>query len=417
MMPSLVLPMLRTDRPGDSAAVNPVHASRRATLSLVALTLVTLAPLGCKKAPPPAFPPTEVSVVTVVPRTIDLVYDFAGEVQAAHRVEVRANVTGVIVSRPYTEGGEVRAGDLLFKIDPTIYDAAWRSAKARLAQAEARLTNAQRNSDRLRPLLADSAVARQDVDNAENELAQAKAGVEDATAEVDRTRKDLNDTDVRAQISGRAGQALLLVGARVTGTGDLLTTVDALDPVYVNFQPSSQQLLSWRRDRRTGRQLQPGGSVRIQAILPDGTPLARLGQINYVDPVVDVETGTQKFRAQFANGDRTLVPGQFIRVRVQGLSRDSAIVIPQRAVLQAMGRQTVFVVGPGDTVAAREVQASAWTGDQWLIDAGLAAGDRVIVDGVQKVGPGRVVKPVPLTDSTTASASLGAGAPAKAAKP
>ncbi|HTO72685.1 MAG TPA: efflux RND transporter periplasmic adaptor subunit [Gemmatimonadales bacterium] len=397
--------------------MNQVTTKRRARLPLAALTLVSLAPLGCKKSPPPAFPPTEVSVVTVVPRTIDLVYDFAGEVQAAHRVEVRSNVTGVIVSRPYTEGSEVRAGDLLFKIDPTIYDAAWRSAKARLAQAEARLNNAQRNSDRLRPLLADSAVARQEVDNAENELAQAKAGVEDATAEVDRTRKDLNDTDVRAQISGRAGQAYLLVGARVTGTGDLLTTVDALDPVYVNFQPSSQQLLSWRRDARTSRQILPGGSARIQAILPDGTPLARLGRINYVDPVVDVETGTQKFRAEFSNGDRLLVPGQFIRVRVQGLSRDSAIVIPQRAVLLAMGRQTVFVVGAGDTVAAREVQASAWTGDQWLIDQGLAAGDRVIVDGVQKVGPGRVVKPVPLTDSTTAAASLSAGTTKGAGKP
>lgn len=381
---------------------------------------MALAPLSCKKAPPPAFPPTEVSVVTIVPRTVGLVYDFAGEVQAAHRVEVRSNVTGVIVSRPYTEGGEVRAGDLLFKIDPTIYDAAWRSAKARLSQAQARLTNAERNADRLRPLLADSAVARQEVDNAENELAQARAGVEDATAEVDRTHKDLTDTDVRAQISGRAGQAALLVGARVTGTGDLLTTIDALDPVYVNFQPSAQQLLTWRRDRRANRQLQPGGSVRIQAMLPDGSLLPREGRINYVDPVADAETGTQKFRAEFANGDRMLVPGQFIRVRVQGLARDSAIVVPQRAVQQAMGRQVVYIVAAGDSVMAREVSATGWAGDQWLIEKGLAAGDRVIVDGVQKVGPGRVVKPVPLVDTPPSGAPLPSAtgaAPSSGAKP
>jgi membrane fusion protein (multidrug efflux system) len=378
----------------------------RSNPSLLALVLPLVGALACKKAPPPAFPPTEVSVVTIVPRTVNQVYEFAGEVEAAHRVEVRSNVTGLILSRPYQEGSEVHAGDILFRIEPTIYDAAWRSAKARLLQAQARLTNAEHNSDRLRPLLADNAVARQDVDNADNELAQAKAGVEDAAAEVDRTHKDLSDTEVRAQISGRAGRAALLVGARVTGPSDLLTTIDALDPIYVNFQPSAQQLLSWHRDARASRQLLPGGSVRIQAILPDGSPLPRTGRINYVDPVVESQTGTQRFRAEFSNGDRQLVPGQFIRVRVQGLARDSAIVVPQRAVLQSMGRQVVFVVGGGDTVSAREVQASGWSGDQWLIEHGLAAGDRVIVDGVQKVGPGRVVKPVPLTDSLAAGASL-----------
>ena len=386
-------------------------------LPLTALVFLLVGPLGCKKAPPPAFPPTEVSVVTITPRTVNQVFEFAGEVEAANRVEVRSNVTGLILARPYREGSEVRAGDLLFKIEPTIYDAAWRSAKASLAQAEARAVNAKRNADRLRPLLADNAVARQDVDNAENELAQAEAGVEAARAEVDRTHKDLSDTDVRAQISGRAGRAALLVGARVTGSADLLTTIDALDPVYVNFQPSAQQLLSWRRNARANRQLQPGGSVRIEAILPDGSLLPRTGQINYVDPVVASATGTQQFRAQFTNADRLLVPGQFIRVRVQGLARDSAIVVPQRAVLQSMGRQVVYVVGAGDSVSAREVQATGWSGDQWLIERGLAAGDRVIVDGVQKVGPGRMVKPVPLVDTTatgTSLTSMAPGAPAGA---
>ncbi|MEO8031468.1 MAG: efflux RND transporter periplasmic adaptor subunit [Gemmatimonadota bacterium] len=379
--------------------------------SLLSVLLVATA-LGCTKPAPQAPPPTEVSVITVSPRTVDQSYDFAGEVQAAHRVEVRSNVTGLILSRPYQEGGQVNAGDLLFKIEPTIYDAAWRSAKATLAQAEARAVNAKRSADRLTPLLADHAVAKQDVDNADNELAQANAGVEAARAEVDRTHKDLSDTDVRAQISGRAGRANLLVGARVTGPSDLLTTIDGLNPIYVYFDPSAQQLLSWKKDPRANRQLQPGGTVKIEAVLPDGSTLPRTGRINFIDPVVDASTGTQHFRAEFTNPDRLLVPGQFIRVRLQGLSRDSAIVVPQRAVLQSMGRQIVYTVGAGDTVAAHEVQATSWTGgDQWLIESGLTPGDVVIVDGIQKVGPGRVVKPVPLSDAPAPGAPLPSAAP------
>jgi membrane fusion protein, multidrug efflux system len=367
--------------------------------------LVAASGMGCKQAPPPPPPPAEVSVVTVVPRTVDDVPEFVGSVEASRSVPVRAQVGGVIVARPYTEGTAVHAGEVLFRIDPRTYEADYRSAQARLADAEARVSNAESNLARLKPLLADNAISRQEYDNADAEAKQARAGVEDAKAAVDRARKDFEDTEVRAEISGRVGKANLELGTRVRGTDDILTNIDVLNPVYVTFSPTGQQLLDWRRDPRATRLLTPGGAAKVQAVLSDGTTLPVLGHIDFVDPVLNPATGAQQFRAAFANADRFLVPGQFVRIRVLGLVRDSAILVPQRAVLQQLGRQLVFVVGQGDTVQARDVEATGWSGDQWLIARGLNAGDRVVVDGIQKIGPGRPVHPVPLADSVnTASA-------------
>jgi len=368
---------------------------RRGALVLL-LTLTALLLVACaKEAPAPPSPP-EVAVLAVEPRAVEDQYDFMGDVQAFRRVEVRAQVSGVILERPFREGAEVKASDVLYRIDPRPYEVALRGAQARLAESEARLANAETNAGRLRPLLSDNAVAKQDVDNAEAELKQARAAVDDAHASVDQAKKDLDYTVVRAEIAGRVGRALLDLGTRVTALSDVLTTIDQIAPVYVSFRPSAQQQLAWKRDPRTARALEPGGSVRVQAMLPDGTTLPRTGRIGFVDPVVDLATGTQQFRAEFDNSDRLLVPGQFVRVRLQGLTRDGAILVPQRAVVQQMGRQVVYVVGHGDSVGVREVVARAWVGDQWLIDRGLGAGDRVIVDGVQKVRAGAVVKPVRL---------------------
>jgi membrane fusion protein (multidrug efflux system) len=349
--------------------------------------------------------------VAVEPRTVDQVPEFVGSVEASRSVQVRAQVEGVIVERPFTEGRGVRPGEVLYRIDPTTYDAAWRSARARLADAEARVANAEQNLARLTPLLADNAISRQDFDNAEAQAKQARAAVEDARAAVDRARKDLDDTYVRAELAGRVGKTNLELGARVRGSDDVLTTIDVLDPVYVTFSPSGQQLAGWRRDPRSSRLLSPGGGAKVQAILPDGSTLPVQGRLDFIDPVLNPATGAQQFRASFSNSERMLLPGQFVRVRLLGLVRDSAILVPQRAVLQQLGRQMVFVVGPGDTVQARDVQATGWAGDQWLIERGLTAGDRVVVDGVQKIGPGRPVHPVPLADSARTASTATAPAP------
>jgi membrane fusion protein (multidrug efflux system) len=345
------------------------------------------------------MPPTEVSIVTVTPAPIADPVELSGAVQAFRTVQVRSQVSGVIVARPFREGSQVKAGEVLFRIDPTTYDADYRNAQAQSADAEARLANAESNASRLRPLLADNAVSQQDVDNAESAVKQARAAVDAAKARADAARKSLTESTVRAEIAGRVGRALLDVGTRVTGPGDVLTTLDVLDPIYVSFRPSAEQQLAWRRDADTRKALQPGGSARVEAVFADGTTFPTEGRIDYVDPVVDLATGTQEYRAKFANPDHTLLPGQFVRVRIKGLVRDSALVVPQRAVMQQLGRQSVYVVGKGDSVAVRSVVGAGWVGDQWVIDSGLVAGDRVVVDGILKIRPGAVVKPVALPDS------------------
>jgi len=345
------------------------------------------------------MPPTEVTVVTVTPAPVADPVELTGAVQAYRTVQVRSQVSGVIVARPFREGSEVKAGTVLFRVDPVTYDADYRGAQAQAADAEARLANAESNAGRLRPLLADNAVSQQDVDNAESAVKQAHAALDAARANADAARKNLSETTVRAEISGRVGRALLDVGTRVTGSDDVLTTLDVLDPVYVSFSPSSEQQLAWRRDPDTRKALQPGGSARVEAIFADGTTFPNQGKIDYVDPVVDPATGTQEYRAKFDNPSHLLLPGQFVRVRILGLVRDSAIVVPQRAVMQQLGRQSVYVVGKGDSVSVRSVIGAGWVGDKWVIDSGLVAGDRVVVDGIQKIGPGAVVKPVALPDS------------------
>jgi len=328
---------------------------------------------------PLAPPPAEVSVLTVVPETVSAHYEYVGQAEASRSVEVRSQVTGVIVARPYAEGTDVAKGTLLFRIDPTTYEAAYRSAQARLA-------NAERNLARLKSLLASRAVAQKDADDAQTAFDQAQAAV-------DQTKKDYDDTSVRAEIAGRVGRARLELGARVTGPGDLLTTVEQVDPIYLNFSPSDQDILRWRRDAATGQLLMPR-SMSVQVVLADGTVLSEPGQLNFVDLALQPETGTQQLRAVLPNPKHVLLPGQFVRVRLLGLKLPKAILVPQRAVQQGLGGAFVYVVADSGKVAVRNVVATSWDGGSWLIAEGLQAGDRVIVDGVQNAAPGAPVKAV-----------------------
>jgi membrane fusion protein (multidrug efflux system) len=375
----------------------------------------TAALVACGKGgPPPPPPPTEVSIVTVTAADAEENLEFVGQVEAFRSVQVRPKVSGVITARAFSEGAQVRAGDVLYRIDPATYSADFRSARAKLAEAQAQLGNANTNAVRLRPLLATHAVASQDVDNAESMLQQQQAAVDVARAGVDRARKDLDETVIRAEIGGRAGRALLDLGARVAGQSDMLTTIDVIDTVFVSFRPSAEQQFRWKRDPMLRSAIEPGGSARVQAVLPDGSSLPVTGRIGFIDPVVDPQTGTQQYRAEFANQDRLMLPGQFVRVRLLGLTRHNAIVIPQRAVLQQMGRQTVYVVGEANKIASRDVKATGWTGSSWLIERGLVVGERVVVDGVQKIGPGAVVKPTQLPGPVASEQPRVATTPAQA---
>ncbi|HEV7366230.1 MAG TPA: efflux RND transporter periplasmic adaptor subunit [Gemmatimonadales bacterium] len=380
-----------------------MHAARTRALATTVVAASLWLGGGCKKkAAPPTPPPPEVAVVQVQPQRLPTSFEYTGEVQPYRRVEVRARVDGVIEARPFTEGSVVKPGQILYRLDRVKPEAAYQSA---LARAQ----NAKRTLERLQPLVKENAVAQQDVDNAQAEM-------ESAQGDLAQAKKNLDDVIVRAEIEGRVGRTKLDAGARVTGPSDLLTTIDVLDPVYVSFNPSTQQLLAWKQDSSAKKLIQRGSALAVGATLPDGSPFPRTGKLDFVAPSLDAATGTQEFRAIFRNPDYLLVPGQFVRVRLSGFTRDSALAIPQRAIQQALGRQFVYVVGKGDTVATRDVQPGPWSGTLWIIDKGLSPGERVIVDGVQKAAPGRTVKAVALADSATVSGpeeTARAGAAAK----
>src|SRR5467141_2445101 len=365
-----------------------------AAVVAVALLLVGAAAARRRPAAAPAAPPApEVSVLTVVPETVTARYEYVGQAAASRSVEVRSQVTGVIVARPYAEGTDVAKGTLLFRIDPTTYEAAYRSAQARLA-------NADRTLARLKPLLTARAVAQKDVDDAQQAFDQAQAAV-------DQTKKDYEDTFVRAEISGRAGRALLELGARVTGPSDLLTTVEQVDPVYVNFSPSDQDVLRWRRDIATRRLLVPSRVLAVQVTLADGSVFPGTGQLNFVDLALQPATGTLSLRAEFRNPRHVLLPGQFVRLHFVGLKRPDAILVPQRAVQRGLAGAFVYVLVDSNRVAVQDVVATSWEHGTWLIERGLRAGARVVVDGVQKVAAGQ--RATPLAYNRAADSSVASG--------
>src|SRR6267378_320333 len=312
-------------------AVVRTRRARRTAVCAVGAVALLQGGWSCRQAAPATPPPPEVSVLAVAPETISAHFEFVGQAAASRRVEVRAQVAGVIVARPYAEGTDVPKGALLFQIDSTTYEAAYRTARAQLADATARSANADRNSARLKVLLGSRAVAQKDVDDAETASDQARAAVQAAQAAVDRAKKDYDDTFVRAEFAGRAGRALLDLGARVTGPSDLLTTVEQIDPVYVNFSPSDQEVLRWRQDIATRRLLVPARVLAVQVTLSDGSLFPGTGQLNFVDLALQPTTGTLSLRAEFRNPRHVLLPGQFVRLHFVGLKRPDAILVPQRA--------------------------------------------------------------------------------------
>jgi membrane fusion protein (multidrug efflux system) len=358
-----------------------------------------------KQAAPSTPPPPQVTVLTVERQTIPGQFEWVAQAAASKSVQVRSQVSGVIVARPYVEGTDVPKGKVLYRIDPRTYQANYESAKARLAESQATFANAERTLNRLKPLLEERAVAQQDVDNAQAAYDQSRAAVLEARAARDAAKKDYDDSFVRAEIGGRAGRALVEVGAVTSGPNDQLTTVDQVDPIYVYFNPSDQEVLQWRRDIATKRLVLPKGPLDVQATLADGSVFKHTGKVDFVALALQPNTSALQLRAEFPNPEHTLLPGQFVRVRFLGLKRTDAMLVPQRAVLQGLNGPFVYILTDSNTVSARPVSATAWQGTQWIIDDGLRPGDKVIVDGVQKIRPESTVRPVaydPKSDSTLA---------------
>ncbi len=388
--------------------MNPTAVRPASPAWAAALVIAGLAGLlaGCRKqAASGAPPPPEVTVLTVRPQTIPGQFEWVAQAAASKSVQIRSQVSGVIVERPYVEGTDVPKGKVLFRIDPRTYQANYESAKARLAESQAQFANAERTLNRLKPLLAERAVAQQDVDNAQATYDQYRAAVLDAQAAVDAAKKSYDDTFVRAEVGGRAGRALMEVGALTSGPGDELTTVDQVDPIYVYFNPSDQEVLQWRRDIAAKRLVVPPGVLDVQATLADGSVFGQTGKLDFVALALQPTTGALQLRAEFPNPQHTLLPGQFVRVRLLGLKRNDAILVPQRAVQQGLNGPFVYLLAGSNKVNAHTVAATAWQGTQWIIESGLRPGDKVIVDGVQKIVPDGTVRPVaykPETDTTLA---------------
>jgi len=352
---------------------------------------------GCREpAPPPAPPPPEVRAIEVRPQPVPNLVEVPGRLQAVRKAEVRARVDGVVERRLYQEGTDVRAGQPLFAIDPSELEAQASAAEAALTRAEATAANARQDVERYERLVEEQAVSRQDYDAAVARLRTAQADVAQARAQVEAAHLNLGYATVRAPIAGRAGRAEVTEGALVSAAGaTLLTTIEQIDPIYVNFSRSSSDLLSIRRDIASGALRVPRlTEVTVRLILEDGTEYPRPGHLNFLDQSIDPETGTTAFRAVFPNPGRTLLPGQFVRARIEAGVRTRGFMVPQRAVRVTADAATVMLVGENDVADSRAVEVGPLQGGSWVILRGLAEGDRVIVDGLQKVQPGQPVRPV-----------------------
>ena len=357
------------------------------------------------------MPPAVVGVITITPTSVVNIVELPGRVAAVRTAEVRARVDGIVERRLYREGSDVARGTPLFRIDSRPLRASLDVQIAALKRAQADAVNAQRVVTRFRPLVAADAVSKQEFDAAQAQLSQAQADVNSARAQIRQAQLTLAYTTVTAPISGRVGRAEVTEGALAKeADGTLLTKVEQLDPIYVNFSQSSEEMLALRRQSL-------GGLARtVRLLLEDGSDYGLTGTLNFLDQSVDPTTGGVSLRATFPNPQRLLLPGQFVRVRIEAGSNPGGIAVPQRAVQLSPTGASVMVLGAGNVPSPRSVKLGPLSNGLWVITDGLKFGDKVIVDGIQKVQPGAKVKPVPagVKPAQTRSAPPPAGGGANA---
>ncbi|RJG01060.1 efflux RND transporter periplasmic adaptor subunit [Noviherbaspirillum sedimenti] len=385
-------------------------------LLLGAVALAALAACGKTQAPPPAPGVPEVSVVTLQQQKVSLTRELPGRTNAYLLAEVRPQVTGIVKQRLFTEGGMVKAGQALYQLDDATYQANTASARANLARAKATLKSAELNAQRSAELAKIDAVSKQDNENAAAALAQAKADVAATEAALQGSSVTLAYARITSPISGRIGKSSVTQGALVTANQAApLATVQQLDPVYVDLTQSSSELLQLRKDLAAGK-LSKSGDVPVQIVLEDGSRYSHDGKLAFSDVSVDPGTGSFSLRVTVPNPDSILMPGMYVRAVVGNGVRDNAILVPQQGIARdPRGNTTAMVVGKDGKAEVRPVKVSRTIGDKWLVDDGLAAGDRVIVAGLQKIKPGVPVKAVEAGANAAPAQPTAAGA--AAAKP
>ncbi|HUN71650.1 MAG TPA: efflux RND transporter periplasmic adaptor subunit [Steroidobacteraceae bacterium] len=380
-------------------------AKRRAGSALLAAVAASLAACGSSgpggsqaaSAPPP------VTVVALEPQQVPLTSDFTGRLSAYREANVLARVSGVLLKRFYKEGTEVKAGQALFQIDPAPYKAALDAALAALAQARANAVNGHTTAQRDRDLISSHLVSEQQLDTDEATERSTAAAVKQADANVESARINLGYTNVTSPIEGIAGEQQVTEGALVgQGTPTLLTTVDQLNPIYVNFDEPATQIEQLTSEQQSGHVTAATGSeAKVQLTLPDGTPYGVPGVLDFHAATVDPSTGTAALRGILPNPDHALLPGMYVNLRLTVGYAQHAFLVPQAALQRDAQGAYVFTVGTDDTVAQKRITTEGTTGVDWIVTSGLTAGDRVIVAGIQSAHPGAKVAAV---EESTASA-------------
>jgi membrane fusion protein, multidrug efflux system len=367
---------------------------------------------ACHKAPaPPPAPVVEVTVMQVEPRDTPVDFEFTAQTQSSREVEIRARVDGFLDKRVYTEGALVHTGQVLFQMDPKPFNAALQTAKGQLAQQEARLYVSKANLARVIPLTKQNALSQKDLDDATGSEKEAEAAVIAAQGQVTTAQINLGYTTIKSPLTGLSSFARQQDGSYVTAAGgsSLLTYIYQLDPMWVNFSISENELLRYR-DQVEKKQLifPPNRDFVVTVILADGTVYPEQGHVDFTNPAFSTQTGTFLVRASFANPTGSLRPGQFVRAKVSGATRPNAILVPQRAVLQGAKSHFVWVVDKDGKAQQRVVETGEWHGDDWFITDGLNPGDRVVVDGAIRVVADAPLKitgaPAPASDASPSAA-------------
>jgi len=378
--------------------------------------------IGCGKqnataVQAPANPP-EVGIIIVKPERVALTTELSGRTSAYLIAEVRPQVSGIIKKRLFTEGSDVKAGEVLYQIDPATYQAAYNNAKASLTRAEANVVPARLKAERYKELVKINAVSKQDYDDVSAALKLTEADIDAAKASVETARINLDYTKVTAPISGRIGRSTVTDGALVTaGQPAALSTIQQLSSMYVDVTQSSADLLRLKQNLASGLLKNNATTqARVKLMLEDGSVYPLSGILKFSEVTVDQSTGSITLRAIFPNPKQTLLPGMFVRAIVEEGVNDNAVLIPQRGVTRnPKGDAMVMVVGTDEKVEPRPIKVARTVGDNWLVSDGLKAGDRVILDGVQRARPGSSVKAVPFS-ITPAAPSTGTPQPAAAKK-
>src|SRR5437870_9764441 len=360
-----------------------------------ALSVSSFALCGCQgKVQPQVAPPPEVSVIEVGPRPVTVYNEYVAQTQAPDTIEIRSQVTGLVERQAFADGARVKKGDVLYVIDRRPFEAQLAQAKASLAQAEANLVNAKQNLARNSRLIAQKAVSQQDYDTAVAQERSSTALVEAQRALLRNVELNLEFATLRASRDGFMSSSLVKPGALITAQQTLLTTLYSSDPMWVNFSISEDRFLELQKTLKHPPGERPDTAPPFHIRLADGTDYALTGKLNFVDATIDPKSGTLQVRISMPNPDRLLRPGLFVRVIVAAFENPSAIRIPQQSVQELQGLKSVYVVSADGKAEPRQIVASYRLGNDWVVESGLASGDRVVTEGIGKLRPGISVKPV-----------------------